>query len=1008
MTFQEIILELQRFWAARGCVVMQPYDTPVGAGTFHPATTLRALGPGSWATAYVQPCRRPTDGRYGENPNRMQHYYQFQVLIKPSPDDCQELYLESLRAIGIEPRQHDVRFVEDDWESPTLGAWGLGWEVWLNGMEVTQFTYFQQVGGLECSPVPVEITYGLERLAMYIQQVDSVFDIVWSRAADGRTYTYGDVFLENEREFSAYNFELADTTQLFAEFNAYERECQRILDAGLPLPAYDCVLRCSHAFNLLDARGAIAATERMGYILRVRTLAKACCEAYAAKAQALGEKSATGAAAEAAPATPSAPAAPPTQPANLVFEIGTEEIPSAPLYAATAQLKSLAEAALAEARIEHGAVSVSSTPRRLVLEVKRLASASTPLLQRFRGPAAAIAFDAEGQPTKAAEGFARGKGIAVRDLLRAREGDVEYVYAQIEQFARPTESLLPELLHSLIEGLEWPKSQRWASYPERFVRPVRWLCALWGSYEVPVQFAGLVAGRYSRGHRLLAEAPVEVASADDYESALTKAWVVSSAEMRSGRIRAQVKSFEEASGLNVYLPKATLDEVVNLVEFPTTLVGHFDAGFLQVPSEMIIDTLLSHQRCFPVYDSQRQLVNQFLVVSNGSPSYNTDILAGHERVVRPRLSDAAFFYSEDLKVSLDERVAALERVVFHEKLGTLKAKTRRLEQLAANIAAAAAFLPAEQEKCLRAAHLAKADLVTHAVVEFTALQGIMGSYYAAAAGEAPEVAAAIAEHYRPRFAGDELPASLAGSVVALADKLDTLCGIFAVGQGPTGSSDPFALRRAAIGIINILALGLEGRLAILSLRELIGFALAAYSADGLAFDNAKATAQIRDFFATRLEVMARDQGFAPDTIAAVMAVGVLDPAEVFKRCRLLAEQREQKAELFTDLATAFARANNLRQAELGSTIDTELLGEAESALLSAIEKVDEGVQSALEGGRYDRTLDYLATLRAPIDRFFEDVMIMDNDPALRENRLRLLNRFVAVFANVADFGKLEG
>ncbi|MCL2883224.1 MAG: glycine--tRNA ligase subunit alpha, partial [Coriobacteriia bacterium] len=298
MTFQEIILELQRFWAARGCVVMQPYDTPVGAGTFHPATTLRALGPGSWATAYVQPCRRPTDGRYGENPNRMQHYYQFQVLIKPSPDDCQELYLESLRAIGIEPRQHDVRFVEDDWESPTLGAWGLGWEVWLNGMEVTQFTYFQQVGGLECSPVPVEITYGLERLAMYIQQVDSVFDIVWSRAADGRTYTYGDVFLENEREFSAYNFELADTTQLFAEFNAYERECQRVLDAGLPLPAYDCVLRCSHAFNLLDARGAIAATERMGYILRVRTLAKACCEAYAAKAQALGEKSATGAAAE--------------------------------------------------------------------------------------------------------------------------------------------------------------------------------------------------------------------------------------------------------------------------------------------------------------------------------------------------------------------------------------------------------------------------------------------------------------------------------------------------------------------------------------------------------------------------------------------------------------------------------------------------------------------------------------------------------------------------------------
>ncbi len=280
LTFQDIILTLQEYWAKQGCVILQPYDSEVGAGTYHTATALRALGPGAWRTAYVQPCRRPADGRYGANPNRMQHYYQFQVILKPSPDDVQELYLGSLRAIGIEPYHHDVRFVEDDWESPTLGAWGLGWEVWLNGMEVTQFTYFQQVGGIECDPVPAEITYGLERLAMYIQGVDSVYDLVWSEGPDGTTFTYGDVFYENEREQSAYDFEFADTDMLFARFDACERECMRLLDLGLPLPAYDCVMKCSHAFNLLDARGAISATERMAFILRVRTMAKACCESY--------------------------------------------------------------------------------------------------------------------------------------------------------------------------------------------------------------------------------------------------------------------------------------------------------------------------------------------------------------------------------------------------------------------------------------------------------------------------------------------------------------------------------------------------------------------------------------------------------------------------------------------------------------------------------------------------------------------------------------------------------
>ena len=287
ITFQDLIGALNNYWSQQGCVVLQPLDMEVGAGTFHPATFLRAIGPESWRAAYVQPCRRPTDGRYGENPNRLQHYYQYQVILKPSPDNIQQLYLDSLTALGIDPLVHDIRFVEDNWESPTLGAWGLGWEVWLNGMEITQFTYFQQVGGLECYPVSGEITYGLERIAMYLQGVDSIYDLVWTDGPDGKV-TYGDVFHQNEVEMSTFNFEHADIPQLFAHFDHCEQECRRLIEAKLPLPAYEHVMKASHSFNLLDARQAISVTERQRFILRVRTLARDVAKTYFDSRLALG------------------------------------------------------------------------------------------------------------------------------------------------------------------------------------------------------------------------------------------------------------------------------------------------------------------------------------------------------------------------------------------------------------------------------------------------------------------------------------------------------------------------------------------------------------------------------------------------------------------------------------------------------------------------------------------------------------------------------------------------
>jgi len=287
MTFQELIFRLQRYWSDRGCVIQQPLDIEVGAGTFHPASFLRAIGPEPWNTAYVQPCRRPADGRYGDNPNRLQHYFQFQVLLQPSPDEIQDIYLDSLKQLGIDPLVHDIRFVEDNWESPTLGAWGLGWEVWLNGMEITQFTYFQQIGGLDCKPVSGEITYGLERIAMYLQNVDNVFDLVWTESASAKV-TYRDIYFQNEVEMSTFNFEQADTTILFNQFDECEKQCQSLIDNKLPIPAYEMVIKASHIFNLLDARRAISVTERQRFILRVRTLACAVAQTYYDKREQLG------------------------------------------------------------------------------------------------------------------------------------------------------------------------------------------------------------------------------------------------------------------------------------------------------------------------------------------------------------------------------------------------------------------------------------------------------------------------------------------------------------------------------------------------------------------------------------------------------------------------------------------------------------------------------------------------------------------------------------------------
>ena len=686
---------------------------------------------------------------------------------------------------------------------------------------------------------------------------------------------------------------------------------------------------------------------------------------------------------------------------TLAFEIGVEEIPAFDLDSANKQLEKMVPAAFADARIPYDSIEIHSSPRRLIVMAYGVADATEALVEEYKGPAAKIAFDADGNPTKAAIGFARGKGLSPESLERREVNGTEYVFATKNIPATPVADLLPDVLAGFITAIKWPRSCRWAAYREYFVRPVRWIVAMLDDVVLPVSFAGAESSNFTMGHRVLAPGKHAVDTAANLLDVIRAAYVIPTQAERERIIREGVAAIEAETGFTADLPAKTLLEVVNLSEYPQPLVSTFDEEFLQVPEEIIVDAMLMHQRYFPLYDAAGKLTNKFIIVSNGNPECAATIIDGNERVVRARLDDAKFFYEEDLKHPLESYIEKLDKVVFQESLGTVRQKAERLEKLACALSADAQLSAVDAADAKRAARLCKADLVTNAVIEFTSVQGVMGSYYAAASGETPQVAQAICQHYQPRFAGDALPDTTVGKLVALADKLDTICGLFAVGQGPTGSSDPFALRRSAIGIVNMLETGLA-----ISLAAAIDESLASFAAQGVAFDAAAVRAEVVDFFVTRTKVMLRDGGVNADTIDAVLAAGVEEPAVISQRAHALEDARANDAETFDNLATAYARANNLRKPELGEDVDDALLTEPERALAGAVATAEQAVASALASDDFAAALSQLAALRAPIDGFFADVMVMDEDAALRDNRLRLLNRFVAVFANVADFGKM--
>ncbi len=1022
MTLQEIILALEKFWADHGCIIQQPCDIEVGAGTFNPATFLRCLGPEPWQVAYVEPVRRPTDGRYAENPFRVGAYYQYQVILKPAPENVLPLYLESLYNLGISPRKNDIRFVEDDWESPTLGASGLGWEVWWNGAEVTQFTYFQQMGSIDLDPICAEITYGLERIALYLQDVDDFFNIRWNEHLN-----YGDVHRQSEIEYSKYNFEHANVEMLFELFSTYEKETYACLDAGLVLPATDHVLKCSHTFNMLDARGVISVTERVSYIERVRRLAQRIARAHVKQREEMehplmgrfstgtsptlvgtvsnqGSHPLLGRGTETA-ATLVGAVSNRTETADLLFEIGTEEIPAGYVPPALTQLHEIATESLTNHRIPFGEIETLGTPRRITLSIKDLKTLQESGETEVVGPPKRIAYDENGEPTKAAIGFAKTQGVELSALRIVETERGEYIAASKLEKGIAVQEVLQTLLPEWIEALRFPKTMRWETKSEeprafaRFARPIRWLVALLGDEVINCTYGAAHAGRVTYGHRSLHPDPIILTSAnlDTYVEALRAVDVIVGPNERREAIKKQVTSILKAEGNLPKLDDELLDTVNYLVENPQPIIGNFSESHLELPPEVLITAMKKHQRYFPMWKSESELAAKFITISNGTDGNFDGVQHGNERVLRARLNDAEFFYKEDQKTSLADKVERLGAVIFHAKLGSLLDKAERIKALVQFISKEPQVAETTAAHAERAAWLCKADLTTQMVIEFPSLQGITGSYYAQNSGEPEPVATAIAEHYQPLGADTPLPETEVGALLAIADKLDTIVGYFGIEERPTGSQDPYSLRRHALGTIRIL----QDRQFLLSLDAVVEKAISLYTV-ALADDT---KTSVLNFIKERLRVILQTQQYAPDLTDAVLAVGDVNVIDILKRASALAEFRLTPN--FEDVYNALNRVLRILPLSAPETVDATLLqDDAEKRLNACLIDAEPNFKQSIQERDYAKLLIQLATLQPAIDAFFDDVLVMAEEPALRTNRLALLNRIGQNIYAIADLTKI--
>jgi glycyl-tRNA synthetase len=998
LTFQRLIQKLLAFWEKEGCLIHQGHDLEVGAGTFNPATFLRCLGPEPYSTVYVEPSRRPADGRFGQNPNRLQLFHQLQVVIKPPPADIQASYLRSLEAMGLKLHEHDIRFVHDDWESPTLGAWGLGWEVWCDGMEISQFTYFQAMGSLPLQPTCAEITYGLERLCMFLQNVPRILDIQWDD-----THTLGDVSRQSEIEWSTYNFREAEVALWRRHFDDFEGEAQRLIAVRLPLPAYDFVIKASHAFNMLDARGALSTTERTGYITRIRDLARSVAGEYIVSREKAGFPLCVPEQEKKPPKVRKVSKKfDPEKRSPLLLEIGSEELPATFIPVGMQSFERLVRQLLERHGLSFTSVEAFGSPRRLSIRVEGLIEGSAPKSVEKRGPPLSIALEGETW-TSQGEGFFRSLEISPVSPARLRKGKVrgveirrikeaDYLFATLEQPGVSTAQIIAQHLPALIGAIEFPKKMRWSDLDVAYARPVHWIVALLGSEVIPFTFGDIASHRITFGHVQRGNKKISLGTPDDYLPLLKDHFVLARPTDRKASIVQQLRNIEATTQTKALREEEVLREVVYLTEWPELLPGSFDAKYLGAPAELLASEMVSHQRYFPLATSEGELKNLFVITADNTPSEL--IRTGNEKVLSARLADGAFLYEEDLKTPFDTWNEKLGEVTLQKELGTLLDKVSRLgfhvhvvnEQISL----------ADQRNIERAALLSKADLVSSCVREFPELQGVMGKYYALATGEPMEVALALEEQWLPRGEGGAVPKTPTGIVLSLADKIDNLLGYFAVGLKPTSSADPYALRRQASGLVRIL---LHHHLSV-DLRELLTKCSAR-----LPVMTPEVVPEVLKFITARSKKIFEENGLAPDEIQASIGELCTDPYDQLCRIRALAEFRKTPA--FHALYEVYKRAKGQLGERPTTPFSLHLATEkAEKALAHQLDLLGETWDSLLREGNYAHAYQNIAKLQPFITDLFETVKILADDPKVRSNRLALLHRVFDLFEELLDFSKI--
>lgn len=686
---------------------------------------------------------------------------------------------------------------------------------------------------------------------------------------------------------------------------------------------------------------------------------------------------------------------------NYLIEIGVEELPAKYINNALEQFKNNAKKVFEDERINFEEIKAYATPRRLTLIIFGLDEKQSDLKEKIKGPAKKIAFDDEDKPTKALLGFMRGQNIDISSIYIEEFKGEEYVFANILKEGKPIEEILKEEMPDTIKNINFPKSMKWGGKNLRFARPIRWMVSLLDDKVVPFELEGIPVSNISRGHRFLGSDNIEIKNVDDYVENLRENYVIVDQQERLETIKYGSERLVKEKGGNLQKDEELLQEVVNIVEYPTPIIGRIKEEYLTLPSDVVITPMKEHLRYFPVLDDKNRLLPYFVTVRNGNEEYLDTVIKGNEKVLGARLEDAKFFYMDDIKLPLEDYVEELKNITFQEKLGTLYDKTKRVEELAVKIGESLEVGDETEKNVKRAAFLSKADLVTKLVSEFTELQGKMGMEYAKVSGENEIVSLAILEQYLPKYSGDSLPTTTAGAILSIADKLDTIVGLFAINIHPTGSQDPFGLRRQALGIINII---LDKKLNV-SLDELLQTALYIYvEVNGIAFDYNKVKEEIMEFFKGRIQNMFIHMGIRYDIVDAISQSNIDDIYEMKIKADKLNLWLQQ--EDISDILNAFKRVANLAEKASSDDVYRDLLTEEEIELYDEYNNVEEKIESAIDKNEYDKALDLLVTLKDPIDNYFDNVMVMVEDEKIKNNRLGLLKKIYNTMTDICDLSKI--